>query len=78
MFLPKIIAKAKEVKYPARQQGKVIKFRSENTNKIAKDQIVVNRGDLIHMDQAESLTPGRPLTYRRKVIKRKYLSYPCL
>ena len=43
--LPKIIARPKEVKRPACQQGKAIKSRSEQTNKIAKDQIVVTPGD---------------------------------
>ena len=65
-FLSKIIARAQKVKCPACQQGKAIKSKSEKTNKIAKDKIVINPGDLIHMDQAESSNPGRSLTYSGK------------
>ena len=49
-FLPEIIAGAKKLKYPACQQGKVVKIKSEKINKIARDQIVMTPEDLTYMD----------------------------
>ena len=62
----KIIAKARNVKCPACQQGKAIMSSSKKKNKIEKYQIIINPGDLIHMDQSESPTPGRPPTHSGK------------
>ena len=70
-FLPIVVANDQQVKYPAYQQGKAIKSKSEKKKKIAKDSIVLSLGDLMHMDQAESSTPGRPLTNSGKNNKKK-------
>ena len=72
-YLPPTIATAQKVICPACQQGKAIKITANKDNKIVKDTVVINPGDLIHMDQAESSTPGRPLTHSGKNNKRKIL-----
>ena len=61
-FLPKCIARANAVKCAACQAGKQIKKPASRKGKIIGDT-VIKPGDLIHMDQAQSSTPGRPLTY---------------
>ena len=43
----------------------------EKKDKIVKDQIISNPGNLIHMDQVESSTPGRPLIHSGKNNKNK-------
>ena len=55
-----------------------MKSKSEKTNRIAKDGIVIDPGDLIHVDQEESSTPDRPLIYSDKNNKKKYSLCPCL
>ena len=52
--------------------------KTEKSNKIIKDLIIKHPGDLVHMDQDESSTPGRPLTYSGKNNKRIFLSFPSL
>ena len=37
--------------------------KSNKSNSISKDIIIEHSGDLVHMDQAESFTPGRSLTF---------------
>ena len=69
-FLPKCIARANAVKCAACQAGKQIKKPASRKGKIIGDT-VRKPGDLIHMDQAQSSTPGRPLTYSGKNSKQK-------
>ena len=69
-FLPKCLIKANKVKCAAWQAGKAYIKPVDNTGKTVK-QAIKDHGDLIHMDQAQSSTPGRPLTYSCKNNKNK-------
>ena len=64
-FLPKSIIKANKVKCAACQAGKAHIKSASKKGKIISD-LITKPGDLIHMDQAQSSTPGRPLTYSGK------------
>ena len=61
-FLPKCIVRANAVVCAACQAGKAHIKTTDKSGKIVKGKIKAP-GDLIHTDQAQSSTPGRPLTY---------------
>ena len=69
-FLPRCIAKANAVLCAGCQAGKSHLKSASKTGKIVKENIA-KPGDLIHMDQVQSSTPGRPLTYSGKNNKKK-------
>ena len=71
-------ANIQKIKYPAWQQGKSVKTKLQWNNGITIDLTIIDPGDLIHMDKAESSTPGRSLTYSDKITNKKYLFYLCL
>ena len=62
-YLPKLLIRARSVKWPVCEQGKIHMTSSVTNYEISKRVTVMNHGDLVHMDQAESSTHGRPLTY---------------
>ena len=49
-YIPKIYARAKEVKYHACQTSKAKLSKTDKSNNIIKDLIIKNHGDLVHMD----------------------------
>ena len=61
-FMPKCIVRANAVKCAACQAGKAHTKPASKKGKIIK-QSITKPGDLVHMDQAQSSTPGRPLTF---------------
>ena len=69
-FLPRKIAKAEDVICAACHIGKGIKKAAEKGTSIISDKIE-KPGDLFHTDQAESTTPGRPMTASGKNNKNK-------
>ena len=69
-YLPSKITKAEKVVCAACQIGKAHLKSADKSPIVSKDKIK-EPGDLIHMDQAESSTPGRPLTYSGKNNKNK-------
>ena len=71
-FLSNSIAKANAVVCAGCQAGKShIKAVSKTSNIVKKK--IEEPGDLVHMDQTQSATPGRPLTYSGKNNKKKIL-----
>ena len=48
---------------PAYQRGKATLSKTDKNDKTVEEFIVKHPYDLVHMDQAESLTPGRPVTF---------------
>ena len=60
--LPKCIIRANTIKCAAYQAGKAHIKAANKDGRLVK-QTIINPRDLIHMDQAQSSTPGRPLTY---------------
>ena len=68
-FLPRRIAFCDIPLCAACQIGKAKKKAVGKSNLVPADKIYP--GDLIHMDQAESTTPGRPLTYSGQNNKNK-------
>ena len=69
-FLPKCIIRANAIKCAACQAGKAHIKAANKDGRLIK-QTIINPGDLIHMDQAQSSTPGRPLTYSGRNNKQK-------
>ena len=65
-YLPENLTRARSDKYLACQQGKAHITSLVINNELIKGVIVKNPGNLVHMDQAESSTPGRSLTYSGK------------
>jgi len=70
--LPSRITKAEKVICAECQIGKAHSKSADKSTIVSKDKIK-EPGDLIHMDQAESSTPVRLLTYSGKTIRIKYL-----
>ena len=61
-FMPKCLIRANAVKCAACQAGKAHSKSASKKGKLI-NQTINEPGDLVHMDQAQSSTPGRPLTY---------------
>ena len=75
-YLPKIVANAQQVKCSACRQGKAVKQRSDKKNKIAKDNIVQNLTDFVHMGSHQLQTDHSHIVVR--TIKIKYSVCPYL
>ena len=69
-FLPHNISLAEKVVCAACQMGKAHKLARGKTPIVNKEDIT-DPGDLVHMDQAESTNPGRPLTHSGRNCKQK-------
>ena len=69
-LLPKCLIRANAVKCVACQAGKDHIKSSSKKGKIV-GELITKPGDLVHMDQAQSSTPGRPLTYSGRNNKQK-------
>ena len=61
-FMPKCLIRANAVKCAACQAGKAHSKSASKKGKLI-NQNINEPGDLVHMDQAQSSTPGRPITY---------------
>ena len=69
-YLPSKITKAEKAVCAAYQIGKASLKSAEKGSIVIKDETKETR-DLVHMDQAETSTPGSPLTYSGKNNKNK-------
>ena len=56
-YIPKL------VKFSVLQQERATSSKTDSDNKIVKGTIVKFPGDIVHMDQVELETPGRPFTF---------------
>ena len=61
-YFPECISLAEKVVCAACQMGKAHRM-ARGSDSIIKNEDIKDSGDLIHMDQAESTNPGRPLTH---------------